>query len=110
LLAPALVDSGICASLNTARRAAFPPVCLSLSPRRAQLKQGKIFKEIIEAMKDLVTDANLECGEEGLKLQVRARARRAWRLRGTRRRGANPPSRASRPRPRRRPWTRATSR
>ncbi len=26
-------------------------------------------------MKDLVTDANLECGEEGLKLQVRARAR-----------------------------------
>ena len=37
---------------------------------QAILKQGRIFKEIIEAMKDLVTDANLECGEDGLKLQA----------------------------------------
>ena len=92
------------ASLHTVARA-----------RRAQLKQGKIFKEIIEAMKDLVTDANLECGEEGLKLQVRAR--RAWSRAPRRpaRRGLRASARALRrrlaaPRHARRPWTRATSR
>jgi len=34
------------------------------------LVQGSLLKKIVEAMKDLVTDANLECGEEGLKLQA----------------------------------------
>lgn len=36
----------------------------------ARLIQGHIFKKIVEAMKDLVTDANLECSESGLSLQA----------------------------------------
>jgi len=36
----------------------------------ARLIQGNIFKKIVEAMKDLVTDANIECSESGLSLQA----------------------------------------
>lgn len=32
--------------------------------------QASILKRIVEAMKDLVNDANLECNEEGVKLQA----------------------------------------
>lgn len=33
--------------------------------------QGQIIKRIIESIKDLVTDANLECSADGISLQVR---------------------------------------
>jgi proliferating cell nuclear antigen len=36
----------------------------------ARLVQGKVFKQIIEAIKDLVQDANLECTEDSLDLQA----------------------------------------
>ncbi len=36
----------------------------------ARLEQGSLLKKIVEAMKDLVTDANLECNEDGIKLQA----------------------------------------
>lgn len=39
----------------------------------ARLTQGVIFKKIVEAVKDLVTDANLDCSETGITMQVRAR-------------------------------------
>ena len=35
----------------------------------ARLVQGKIFKQIIESIKDLVTDANLDCSEEEISIQ-----------------------------------------
>lgn len=35
----------------------------------AQLDQGSIFKNILEAMKELVTDCNLDCSEEELTIQ-----------------------------------------
>ena len=37
----------------------------------ARLVQGALLKKVIEAIKDLVTDANLECTAEALTLQVR---------------------------------------
>ena len=36
----------------------------------ARLAQGKVLKMIVEAMKDLVTDANLDAAAGGLSLQV----------------------------------------
>jgi hypothetical protein len=33
--------------------------------------QGALLKKIVEAIKDLVTDANLECSSTGLTMQVR---------------------------------------
>jgi|TARA_B110000208_G_C11626532_1_gene379251 proliferating cell nuclear antigen len=44
----------------------------------ARLAQGKVLKMIVEAMKDLVTDANLDAAAGGLSLQVRRRARCVW--------------------------------
>ncbi len=46
----------------------------------ARLTQGSLLKKIIEAMKELVTDANLDCTASGVTLQVpHARRRpRAW--------------------------------
>jgi hypothetical protein len=38
----------------------------------ARLEQGGLIKKVIEAIKDLVTDANLECSPEALTLQARA--------------------------------------
>ena len=38
----------------------------------ARLVQGNVLKKIVEAMKDLVTDANLDCSASGLSMQVRA--------------------------------------
>lgn len=35
----------------------------------ARLVQGRILKLLIEAIKDLVTDANLDCSEEEISLQ-----------------------------------------
>lgn len=35
----------------------------------ARLVQGKVFKQIIEAIKDLVQDANIDCSEEELAIQ-----------------------------------------
>jgi hypothetical protein len=38
----------------------------------AKIVQGSILKKIIEAMRELVTDANLEChAEQGITMQVR---------------------------------------
>lgn len=34
--------------------------------------QGSLLKKIVEAMKDLVTDANLECSSTGISMQVRS--------------------------------------
>lgn len=44
------------------------------TPRHARCalaSQGQIIKRIIESIKDLVTDANLECSADGISLQVR---------------------------------------
>ena len=39
----------------------------------ARILQGQILKKIIEAMRELVTDANLEChAEMGITMQVSA--------------------------------------
>jgi proliferating cell nuclear antigen len=35
----------------------------------AQLNDGKILKQIIEAIKDLVTDCNLDCSDEEMTIQ-----------------------------------------
>jgi proliferating cell nuclear antigen len=35
----------------------------------ARLVEGKIFKQIIESIKDLVTDANLDCSKEEVSIQ-----------------------------------------
>ena len=37
----------------------------------ARLVQGSVLKKIVESIKDLVTDANLDCAETGITLQVR---------------------------------------
>ncbi len=49
----------------------------------ARLAQGSVLKKIIEAMKELVNDANLDCSASGVTLQVRGQAGhggavRAW--------------------------------
>ena len=45
----------------------------------ARLTQGSLLKKIIEAMKELVNDANLDCTPSGVTLQVRVRVRqRRW--------------------------------
>ena len=36
----------------------------------AKLVQGQLFKKIIEAIRELVTDANLDCTESGITMQV----------------------------------------
>ncbi|KAG9120846.1 proliferating cell nuclear antigen [Ceratobasidium sp. 392] len=36
----------------------------------ARLEQAVILKKLLDAIKELVTDANFECGDEGLKLQA----------------------------------------
>ena len=36
----------------------------------ARLVQGALLKKIIEAIRELVTDANLECNENGITMQV----------------------------------------
>jgi proliferating cell nuclear antigen len=36
----------------------------------AKLIQGSLFKKIIEAIRELVTDANLDCNETGITMQV----------------------------------------
>jgi hypothetical protein len=36
----------------------------------ARLVQGSLFKKIIEAIRELVTDANLDCNEQGITMQV----------------------------------------
>ena len=36
----------------------------------ARLVQGSLFKKIIEAIKELVIDANLECNENGISMQA----------------------------------------
>jgi proliferating cell nuclear antigen len=36
----------------------------------ARLAQGQLIKKVVEAIKDLVTDANLECSPEALTLQA----------------------------------------
>lgn len=37
----------------------------------ARILQGALLKKIIEAIKELVTDANLDCNETGISMQVR---------------------------------------
>ena len=36
----------------------------------AKILQGSILKKIVEAIRDLVTDANLDCNERGITMQV----------------------------------------
>jgi proliferating cell nuclear antigen len=36
----------------------------------ARLTQGRIFKALIESIKDLVSDANIDCTEEGISIQA----------------------------------------
>ncbi len=38
----------------------------------AKILQGAILKKIIEAIRELVTDANLDCNERGITMQVGA--------------------------------------
>jgi proliferating cell nuclear antigen len=35
----------------------------------ARLVEGKIFKQLVDAIKDLVTDANLDCSEDEIAIQ-----------------------------------------
>jgi proliferating cell nuclear antigen len=37
----------------------------------ARLLQGSQLKKIIEAIRELVVDANLDCSDEGITMQVR---------------------------------------
>lgn len=37
----------------------------------ARLVQGSLFKKIVEAIRELVVDANLDCNEAGITLQVK---------------------------------------
>lgn len=41
----------------------------------AELQQGKIVKMLVEAMKELVSEGNLDCSKSGISLQVRRCAR-----------------------------------
>ena len=36
----------------------------------ARIAEGKLLKQIVEATKDLVTDANLDCSQAGISMQV----------------------------------------
>ncbi|KAG5456484.1 MAG: proliferating cell nuclear antigen, partial [Olpidium bornovanus] len=36
----------------------------------ARMQQGSIIKKILDAVKDLVNDANFDCSEEGISLQA----------------------------------------
>ncbi len=36
----------------------------------AKILQGSTLKKIIEAIRELVTDANLDCNERGITMQV----------------------------------------
>lgn len=36
----------------------------------ARLQQASLFKKILEAMKDLVTDTNFDCSSSGITLQA----------------------------------------
>lgn len=36
----------------------------------ARLLQGALLKKIIEAIRELVVDANIDCNENGMELQV----------------------------------------
>ena len=36
----------------------------------ARLLQGALLKKIVEAIRELVVDVNIDCDENGLKLQV----------------------------------------
>ena len=36
----------------------------------ARLTNGVVLKKLVEALKDLVTDANIDCSEEGLSIQA----------------------------------------
>ena len=36
----------------------------------ARLVQGSLFKKIIESIRELVVDANLDCNEKGITMQV----------------------------------------
>lgn len=36
----------------------------------AKILQGSVLKKIIEAIRELVTDANLDCNERGITMQV----------------------------------------
>lgn len=37
----------------------------------AKILQGSLLKKIIEAIRELVVDANLDCNERGITMQVR---------------------------------------
>lgn len=37
----------------------------------ARLLQGNLFKKIVEAIKDLVAEANVDCNDQGLTMQAR---------------------------------------
>ena len=37
----------------------------------ARLVQGSLFKKIIESIRELVVDANLDCSETGITMQVK---------------------------------------
>ncbi len=37
----------------------------------ARLLQGSLLKKIVEAIKDLVQEANVDCSDQGLTMQVR---------------------------------------
>ena len=41
----------------------------------AKILQGSLLKKIIEAIRELVVDANLDCNERGITMQVRTLVR-----------------------------------
>jgi len=61
------------------RRSLFIDITFSITPPRipllftmfeARLTQGRIFKALIESIKDLVQDANIDCSEDELSIQA----------------------------------------
>lgn len=47
----------------------FPESLHHLTMLEARITSGKVFKQVIEAIKDLVQDANMDCSEEELAIQ-----------------------------------------
>jgi hypothetical protein len=61
----------------------------------ARLDSAEQFRQIIDAMKDLVQDANLDCSPSGITLQVRGAAPKLTATRPTHvplQRASSPPS------------------
>lgn len=46
----------------------------------ARLNQGSLFKKLVDAIKDLVSEVNFDCGSSGITIQVYFYLFRQWIL------------------------------